>query len=221
MIEVTSETGSLGGSLDKGFERINAILGGVPKGVEKAMPNIISRAQTTAQAATKTEVTKVYHISKGDLMRDDGRYKTNIRLRTQTSVDRIVGEIHYSGYKIPLYRFNVTPKKPSPKSDVKVPINFGTHWAWVSPGAGVKAAQLRGRPKTAFKDAFIARMSSGHIGMFERSTTLRAPIKEFMAVSLPEMVGNTKVLSKVEAAAAETINKRTEAEISRILGGFK
>ena len=66
----------------------------------------------------------------------------------------------------------------------------------------------------------IARMQSGHTGMFERDGSKRLPISEFMGPSTAQMAGNSIVLADVEEKAQEVINKRVEHEITRILNGY-
>jgi hypothetical protein len=92
----------------------------------------------------------------------------------------------------------------------------------VAPGATVKARQRKDKTFATFDNAFIAKMRSGHIGIFERkySGLNHLPIKEIMGASTAQMADNAVVIEKVEAAAAETIVKRTEHEINRILHGY-
>ena len=84
----------------------------------------------------------------------------------------------------------------------------------------MKAAVLKTRSQVEFEQAFIARMQSGHIGMFERKASKRLPIKEFLGPSVADMAGNSVVLEQVENAAQETINKRIDHEMTRILNGY-
>ena len=86
--------------------------------------------------------------------------------------------------------------------------------------AEVKAAVMRGNGQTPFVHAFIARMKSGHTGMFERETGRSFPVTEFMAQSTAQMAGNEEVLEQVSEKAQETVNKRIEHEITRILNGY-
>lgn len=203
---------------DEAFERINLILHSVPGGAEKALKGIISRATSTVRKTTLEGITSVYDIKQKDL-RD--RQNTTINMRTKKTDGGIIGEISFSGGKIPLYRFGVTPQKPKMQG-TKIPIKFGDRWILVAPGAPVKARQRKDKGYTKFDNAFIANMKSGHIGMFERKHggLNRLPIQEIMGASTAQMAADSVVLKKVEAAAGETIAKRTEHEISRILSGY-
>lgn len=121
-----------------------------------------------------------------------GRYDWNVYVSFSGGKDSTV---------LPLYRFNVSPT---------IPIQRAT----------VSAAVLAGNGRTPFQDAFIARMQSGHTGMFERDGSKRLPISEFMGPSTAQMAGNSIVLADVEEKAQEVINKRVEHEITRILNGY-
>ena len=83
----------------------------------------------------------------------------------------------------------------------------------------VKASVMKGSG-TAFEHAFIADMQSGHTGVFERETSKRFPIEELMGLSAAQMIGNDKVIKDVEKDAQETVNKRIEHEIDRLLNGY-
>ena len=133
------------------IERVNLILSGVPGGIEKALSSTIRRANNTVRSETLKGITTVYAIT-----RQNVRAETTIKVRTQSSDGGIVGTVLFAGHKIPLYRFNVSPT---------IPIQRAT----------VSAAVLAGNGRTPFQDAFIARMQSGHTGMFERDGSKRLP----------------------------------------------
>lgn len=211
MIEIT----------EKQIERINLILNGISKGPEKAFKNVFDRALTTARTRTFKEINNVYAISKTNL-----RAETNVNLRkARAQGNEIVGYVSFSGFAIPLYRFNVSPKTPTPRESESV-------------SAGVlKGAQ------TKFSHAFVAKMKSGHYGIFERlpgeymkdranksgkskhaerigAETQQGRYDQFYGPSTAKMVENAEVITEIEQATQETINKRVEQEVSRILNGY-
>lgn len=186
MIQITAEQ----------IERVNLILSNVPKGAEKAISSVIKRATSTVRSEALKGITGVYAISSQNV-----RAETTIKVRTQKADGGVVGTVSFAGYKIPLYRFNVSPT---------LPVQHAT----------VSAAVLADSGRTPFAEAFIAKMKSGHTGMFERDGTSRLPITEFMGPSTDQMAGNSIVLEQVEEKAQEVINKRIEHEITRILNGY-
>ena len=58
------------------------------------------------------------------------------------------------------------------------------------------------------------------MGVFERLTRRRDSLQQLYGPSTAHMMGNENVLDKVEQAAQETIDKRVEQEITRILNGY-
>lgn len=203
---------------DEAFERVKLILHGVPGGAEMALKGIISRATGTVRKTALEGITSVYDIALKDV-RD--RKHTTINMRTKQTGSGIVGEITFSGVKIPLIRFGVSHK--SPKSRGVVPVNFNGQWLIAPRAAPVKARERRDTPMQNYEEAFVAvapNAGSGHTGIFKRMGIERLKIKELVGASTAQMAGNSVVLEKVEAAAVETIVKRTEHEISRILHGY-
>lgn len=185
MVEITSEQ----------IARVESILNGVQRGPEKVFFNAINRALDTVRTTAGRQIREVYAIKQKDL-----RAEGNIKLKKASQND-LAGEIVFAGCKIPLYRFNVTPKQPAQ-------------------GVLVKAAVLKSSAQTEFEHAFIAQIQGERVGMFERATAKHLPIDEFTGPSAAHMAGNSVVLEQVEQAAQETIDKRIDHEIDRILSGY-
>lgn len=186
MVEITSEQ----------IARVESILNGVQRGPEKVFFNAINRALDTVRTTAGRQIREVYAIKQKDL-----RAEGNIKLKKASQND-LAGEIVFAGGKIPLYRFNVTPKQPAQ-------------------GVRVKAAVLKSSAQTEFEHAFIAQIQGERVGMFERATAKHLPIDEFTGPSAAHMAGNSVVLEQVEQAAQETIDKRIDHEIDRILSGYR
>lgn len=178
------------------IERVSMILSSVPQGAEQALKSAIQRANSTVRSETLKGITSVYAIS-----RQEVRAESTIKIETQTENGGVIGIVSFAGYKLPMYRFNVTPTMP------------GTR-------ATVQAALMRGEARTPFAEAFVARMRNTHVGIFERKEDERLPIEEKMGLAVAQMAGNTVVLEQVEEKAQEVINKRIEHEITRILNGW-
>jgi len=235
MIDIEVMGGKANESLNDSFERIRTIFKDSPNEIKSAWHGIISRAQDTAKSIAIKEATNVYHITPSDIMKK--RYKSGVRFQTQTNDDGVIGEIIYSGHKIPLILFNVSPKKPTPRRPQPV-----------------FAAQLRGSARKRLKNAFIATVGAGdtegHTGVFERipghymekrvdkiksnkkdgktkhsemigfTPTGAGSQDQAYGPSMPQMVGNSQSLEKIDTEVAETIENRTRAEINRILNGY-
>ena len=183
MIEITSET----------IERTQALLAGIPKGAERAFSAAINRGLSHTKTQAFKQVKKVYAVKQSAL-----NEATKTRAQ-KASTGNLAGYISFSGVKIPLYKFQVTPKEPGTKKKVR---------------AGV----MKGGGET-FDSAFIAKMKSGHIGIFERITSKRFPIEEKMGLSAAQMVKNEVIMEKLTQEAQEKVDERLKHEIDRILNG--
>lgn len=69
------------------------------------------------------------------------------------------------------------------------------------------------------RGAFLARMKSGHLGVFNRVENGKFPIVQRYGPSVPQMLENANVQKYVEDRATEMLAKRMEHEIDRMLKG--
>lgn len=183
-IEISSET----------MERVQALLANIPKGAERAYSNAINRGLSRVKSAAWRNVKQVYTVQSSAL-----NAATNTSVQ-KASTGNLAGFVRFAGYKIPLYKFKVSPKQPGSKKLVH---------AAVKKGGG-----------TVFESAFIAAMKSGHIGVFEREGKKRLPVSEFMGLSAAQMVGEETVSTQVQEEAQKLVNERLEHEIDRLLNGY-
>lgn len=176
------------------IDRAETLLAGIPKGAERALSNAINRGLSHTKTQAFKKVKEVYAVKQSAPTE-----ATTTRVQ-KASTGNLVGHVEFSGVKIPLYKFQVTPKEPGKKKRVR---------AGVLKGGG-----------TAFEHAFIAKMSNGHTGIFERVTSRRFPIEEKMGLSAAQMIKNENIMEQLEGEAQEKINERLEHEINRILNGY-
>lgn len=184
MIEITEEIVS----------RVEKILAGVPKGAERALSNAINRGLSKVKTGAVKRVTKVYTVQSSTFTS-----AANTKV-SKSSTSNLSGFLSFSGYKIPLYKFQVTPKSPKEKSVVNVAVKKGH--------------------ETQLQHAFVAQMSHGHLGVFERKTKKRFPVKEFMGLSAVQMVWDEGAIAELETEAEKVVNERIEYEINRLLNGY-
>lgn len=199
MIEITEET----------INRVEKILAGVPKGAERALSNALNRGLSRVKTGAVKRVKEVYAVQSSAISE-----QTTTRIK-KASTGNLTGYVHYSGYKIPLFKFSVTPK------------TTGT-------GRRVHAVVERGQGGT-FEEAFIAEMSNGHLGVFERTgeqgiearlekykkkNKHTEKVEEKMGLSMAQMTGNDKVIDKLEEEVEKTMEQRIEHEITRLLNGY-
>lgn len=176
------------------MERVRTMLAQVPNGAERAFSNAINRGLSKIKTGAFREVKQVYTVQSSAL---NSATSTDIK---KASTGDLAGHVHFAGVEIPLYKFNVTPKKA------------GT-------GKQVRATMKRGGG-AVYDSAFIAEMRNGHVGVFRRETRKRLPISEYMGLSAAHMVGETAVADKIQDEAQKTVDERVWHEVDRILNGY-
>lgn len=102
MIEISDET----------IERVEQLLAGVSKGAERALSNAMNRGLSRIKTVSSKKVREVYTVQSSAINESN-----NTRIQ-KASTGSLVGYIHFSGYKIPLYKFKVTPKEPGTRKKV-------------------------------------------------------------------------------------------------------
>lgn len=172
------------------IQRVSKILSGVPGGAQKALSGTINRAMVTARARSAREITKTYQLKAGDVKKS-GRITMK-----HASSSSLVGSINYAGNVIPLIEFQV---------------GYGN-------GGLLRAAVKKGGGGT-LAHAYVANLKYG-TRVYERTTTKRDSSQQLYGPSVAHMMENDDVLQEVERATMETVDKRMEHEISRILSGY-
>lgn len=127
-----------------GTEQIAAGLGEYPRRAQK----VIVRAMNRAIDAARTVMVR-------EIARDTGLKQKDVReaLRVQhANFDQPVAELAAKLKRIPLY-------------------DFAARGPFPSRGRGRGVSYLRRGVRTTFPEAFIARMDSGHMGVFTRGAT--------------------------------------------------
>lgn len=178
------------------MERAAALLANVPHGAERAAMNAINRGLSRVKTTAFRGVKEVYTVQSSAL---NSATTTQVQ---KASTGDLAGYVRFSGVKIPLYKFKVTPKRPGTGKTVKATMEKG--------GGGV------------YQSAFIAAMSksSGHTGVFRREGKKRYPNSEYMGLSAAQMAGNEKASTKVQEESQELVNARLEHEIERLLNNY-
>lgn len=167
-------------------------------------PLVLSRAINRAIQNVKKnmgkETSALYYISSGDVKKT-----VNIVKATKGSLKAAAIS---SGGGIALSKFKVSPGTPVRYRGSKRTPNM--YRAGVKKAGGMKP--LDGDPKS-----FVAIMKSGHVGVFTRTSGHSLPIKQLYGPSVPQIVKNEDIMSKINKEANETLQKRIDAEINNIL----
>lgn len=177
------------------IERALSMLAHIPNAAPKAISRAINRAAETARTEAARKVRQSYYVTHRDVISTISIIKA--------SEGSMVATVKSRGHAIPLYRFRINPKDPQPlrKRPIKVQVKRG-----------------EGGP---VKRAFVAKMSSGFVNVFERVTKKRLPVQSLYGPPIPQMLGNKDVAGWVEQKAAERVNERLDHEIGRLLEGYE
>jgi len=135
----------------------------------------------------------------------------------RTHVTRIVAKELGLKYKTAGYRVRrIKATKENLTGDVEA-----GRWGWrymafrpIQTATGVKVKMRRSK---MLKHAFLARMESGHPGVFLREGKARLPIREQFTASPTEAITAAGGVLSAKQAGAEMLSKRLKHEIDRVL----
>lgn len=184
----------------RNVEEIQRRLGNFKAKTPLVLSRAINRAISNVKKNMGKETSALYFISSSDV-------KNTVRI-VKSSKSSLKAAAISSGGGIALSKFKVSPKTPVRfRGKSRSP---SVYRAGVKKDGGVKP--LDGNPK-----AFVAVMKSGHVGVMERKTGKSLPIKQLYGPSVPQIVKNEKIMTKINKEASETLEKRIDAEINNIL----
>lgn len=203
------------------IERAKALLAGIPDGVDKAMKAAMSRTVQKLRSGANRAIQEKYDISDAGL-----RTEKNVRVRYSYQ-NGVQATVTFSGRKIPLYRFGgAQPKVPTQDiAEGRKPVMVKGAWTMQYQGVPASGHQFKDTAPTQFADAFVARMRSGHIGIFERTGGMTSEgsdaIREIMGSSVAQMVGRQEVAQKLTEEAYQTFDTELDKAVYRILTGWR
>ncbi|MCD8052255.1 MAG: hypothetical protein LUE89_11365 [Clostridiales bacterium] len=195
-------------------EHVNKILYTMPEKSRAVFRNSINRALVSARTQAKKEIKERYAISSSNL---NSYERIQLRGAEYTGSD-IVGELHFAGGKIPLYKYKV---RPSGRRYTNRYVNGRCGWRITT---RVSAEDLKETGMVRRETAFIATFKSGHTGIFKRTggttSTGKTKLREFYGFSVADMLDYKEARENVLDEAAETVSKRLDQELYRVLNGF-
>lgn len=198
-----------------GIERAQRMLAGIPRGADKAIANALNKSARTAVTGVIRGIKENYMIQSPKAR----KYGTFIR---RAKPGNLTARINIKGSVLVLSYFKITPKAP----------------ARITPFAQVKKGGGGSLPR-----AFVAMMSNGHIGVFERMqdgtggsikkymkehtprvkrrgtgrTKGRASIRQLFGPSASYMAKNPKIHAAMTLDVQRTFAENLEAQITRLL----
>lgn len=97
-------------------------------------------------------------------------------------------------------------------------------WLMANPGVPAHGHQRKDTAPALFEHTFVARMGSGHTGIFERtggkSRSGGDAIAEIMGGTVPGMLGSREIQEKLADQAADKFQERYHHEVIRLLNGW-
>jgi hypothetical protein len=183
-------------SIQASIEELSRWSGLAQKEIDKATWLAINRSIDGARTEADRNIRERYNIKREDV-------RKVLTIKSYASQSRLQAIMQAQGKRIPVYAFAARPKEP----------------AWRKP-VTVSISKAKGR--IGKKAWFVARMKSGHVGVFVRENqsvkpTVRLPIKEVMTISVPEMLKGKEVMKLVQDGTRERFDK----EFERLLVVFK
>lgn len=197
------------------IERVRKMLAGVPKGADRAIANALNKSARTAVTGVIKGLRKNYTINSKHI-------RKNGFIIRRASAGNLEARITVRGKVLGLNNYYMTPKEPVKE----IP------FARVKKGGGGK-----------FKGGFVARMKSGHVGIFERmqegtrgrihkymqgekprakkrgtgQTKGRAGLHEFTGPSVAKIAKNEEIHAAMTLDVQKTYAEEIEKQITKIL----
>lgn len=206
----------------KSLDRAEKMLAGFPGGLDKAVKSAMSRSLSHLRTNSTKEIRKIYAISAAAL-RTEENIKSRYTYRPGTGIS---GYVLFSGHKIPLYRYDGTsPVQPTQDASKTINALINGQWRQTHPGVAASGHQKASTSPAHFENAFVARMKSGHVGIFERTggatSTGKDALSELMGSSVPQMVGNEDVQRTLMDETMKKFDERLDHEINAIINGWR
>lgn len=206
------------------LEQARAMLADVEKGYEDAFKAALQKTTGRVSRIAAREIRKHYAVYEKDVKKNSR--SVSVVYSHQLGVR---AELTFAGHKIPLHKFGgSSPSYPTQdRSRPRVPVTkFGEvgkdgseRWYW--PGIAAKGHQLASTAPSLFMGAFVAKMPSGHIGIFERTAAMTAEnkgqISEIMGGSVAQMLENEEVRATLDAEAKRIFDEETEKWVTKTL----
>lgn len=161
---------------------------------DKAAVRALNRTGTTIRAQASREISQVYNLRATVA-------KAQIEV-VQATRARLRMEVVAKGSPIPLYKFDARKR------------SGGLITVQVKRAGGRRV--VKGKPDLVGAP-FVAKMKSGHIGIFQRLTNRRLPIRELTSLGVPGALTGKLVFEAVERVAMDTFERNFDREVAYLL----
>lgn len=175
------------------MENLQKKLEKIPRKIQVVTASAINRSASAAKTQAGRSIRETYIVKQKDVTE-------TIKIKNANSGD-LSAEIKSTGNVLELMKFKVRVNKQLPTR-----------------GKYAVASVKKGSSKM-INGSFVTSMGNSHTNVFTRISKKRLPIRGHYGPSVPQMLANENVISKVEEKAAEVLETRLEHEIGRVLGG--
>ena len=169
------------------IEKAMQMLEGIPGGAEKALSLAINRTLDSAKTEAVRAVSDEYTIKQKNV-------RPTLRVK-KSNASTLEAEIISEGSNINLMEFKVSPRTDT---------------------TGNKRKPIRVQVKKGGGDT-LTRAFVWNGNVFEREGNTRLPISRLFGPAAPVMLNNEQVVERVQKKAVETVEKRLDHEVGRLL----
>lgn len=171
------------------------MLGHIPGALPKALISAINRAAEGARTDAVTKAREEYVITAG-------RVRETIQIN-KAGTANLSASVVSRGRPRALSYYKIRPGKVTKRR----------------PPEGVYA-QVKRSGGGPIAKSFVAKMASGHVGVFHRAGAGRFPLVQRYGPSVAQMLEAKSISQYVEAGAQRRMDERLSHEINRLLKGY-
>ena len=184
----------------RGIEQAQELLKDIPGATKKAVSTALRKSLRNAKKEAVKKVRERYTIRKA------GYVSRTIKMK----VENMTGILSSKGPVNDLSYFKTNPKTVPKRRPPK--------------GKYLYSQVVKGQGGT-IAHAFLARMKSGHVGVFQRAghgaSNASLPISKLAGPSTPQMLGSPSVTEFIAKKMLERMDKHLEHEIDAFLKGYR
>ena len=184
----------------RGIEQAQELLKDIPGATKKAVSTALRKSLRNAKKEAVKKVRERYTIRKA------GYVSRTIKMK----VENMTGILSSKGPVNDLSYFKTNPKTVPKRRPPK--------------GKYLYSQVVKGQGGT-IAHAFLAKMKSGHVGVFQRAghgaSNASLPISKLAGPSTPQMLGSPSVTEIIAKKMLERMDKNLEHEIDAFLKGYR
>jgi len=188
------------------YAELAKLLRDVPGGIDKASYQAVNKTARWVNTRVLKAITDQLTIKRKDIA--GKRHRFGGVTVHRASGKHPVAHVRVTGKRIPVYRFRPRPTLPQPYEPLP------------KRGLTYKICKQGGRRRIS--DAFVARMRSGHMGVFRRAKRTRLPIMELYGPSIPHVASTSPELKRAfNIDATGQLHKNLVSQVDYLLAKHK